>query len=80
MISYTVEVSIPLASLGLSNPAGKSIGFDASVGIANASGDRRERAAHWAGLSEAVVVDRPGSARLLPDTWGALVFMPPTQK
>lgn len=60
----------------LPNPAGKSIGFDASVGIANASGDRRERAAHWGGLSEAVVVDRPGSMRLLPATWGTLHFAP----
>ncbi len=77
--SYTVEVAVPLASLGLSNPAGKTVGFDASVGIANAAGDRRERAAHWGGLSEAVVVDRPGSARLLPDTWGTLFFAPATK-
>ena len=76
LVSYTVEVAVPLASLGLSHPAGKSVGFDASVGIANAAGDRRERAAHWGGLSEAVVVDRPGSARLLPDTWGVLKFAP----
>ena len=75
-VSYTVEVAVPLASLGIGNAAGKTIGFDASVGIANESGDRRERAAHWAGLSEGVVVDRPGSARLLPDTWGTLTFAP----
>ena len=71
---YTVEVSIPLASLGLTNPVGKTIGFDASVGVANDAGDRRERAAHWAGLSEAFVVDRPGSTRLIPETWGTLTF------
>lgn len=74
--SYDVEVAVPLASLGLQNPTGKTVGFDASVAIANAEGNRRERAAHWAGLSEAVVVDRPGSARLLPDTWGTLQFLP----
>lgn len=77
LVSYTVEAAIPLTSLGLSNPSGKSFGFDASVGIANAAGDRRERAAHWGGLSEAVVVDRPGSTRLLPSTWGTLFFSPP---
>ena len=76
LTSYTVEVAVPLASLGLQNPSGKSIGFDVSVGVANAAGDRRERAAHWGGLSEAVVVDRPGSTRLLPDTWGTLTFGP----
>lgn len=73
---YSVEIAIPLASLGLSDPAGKTIGFDASVGVANEAGDRRERAAHWAGLSEAFVVDRPGSTRLLPETWGTLTFVP----
>ena len=76
LTSYDVEVAVPLASLGLQNPTGKTVGFDASVAIANAEGNRRERAAHWAGLSEAVVVDRPGSARLLPDTWGKLQFLP----
>ena len=76
VVYYEVEVSVPLASLGLSNPAGKRVGFDGSVGIANAGGDRRDAAAHWAGQSEAAVVDRPGSARLLPATWGTLVFQP----
>jgi len=31
-------------------------------------------AAERAGQSEAAVVDRPGSAALLPSTWGTLVF------
>ena len=75
-IQYTVEVAIPLASLGLHDVAGKTIGFDASVGVANPSGDQRDRAAHWAGLSEGRVVDRPGSAELLPHTWGTLTFSP----
>jgi len=75
---YVVQAAVPLSSLGLSNPTGKSVGFDASVGVANAAGDRRERAGHWAGLSEAVVVDRPGSTRLLPDTWGTMNFAPPS--
>ena len=46
------------------------------IGVANEAGDRRDRAAHWGGLSEAVVVDRPGSAVLLPGTWGTLTFGP----
>ena len=75
-IRYDVEVAIPLAALGLGNPAGKKIGFDLSIGVANAAGDRRERAGHWGGLSEAAVVDRPGSAQLLPHTWGTLIFAP----
>jgi len=73
-ISYTVEVAVPLLSLGLKDVAGKTLGFDVSVGTANAAGDTRERAAHWAGLSEGRVVDRPGSAELLPHTWGSITF------
>jgi len=73
-ISYTVEVAVPLASLGLKDVAGKTLGFDVSVGTANAAGDTRDRAAHWAGLSEGRVVDRPGSAELLPHTWGSITF------
>lgn len=76
LIHYSVEVAVPLTSLGLGNVTGKSIGFDASVGVANTEGNRRERAAHWGGMSEAVVVDRPGSSRLQPDTWGTLTFVP----
>ena len=75
-IRYTVEVAVPLAGLGLHDVAGKTVGFDVSVGIANAAGDQRDRAAHWAGLSEGRVVDRPGSAELLPHTWGTLIFAP----
>jgi hypothetical protein len=72
----SLEVHVPLVSLGIDgDPAGRSIGFDASVAVANDGGDRRERAMHWAGLSEGVVVDRPGSATLLPRTWGTLRFM-----
>ena len=55
--------------------ANRSIGVDSSVAVAHEGGDRRERAMHWAGLSEGVVVDRPGSAVLLPRTWGTLTFM-----
>jgi hypothetical protein len=72
----TLEVHVPLAALGITgDPAGRSIGFDASVAVANEGGDRRERAMHWAGLSEGVVVDRPGSALLLPRTWGTMTFI-----
>ena len=78
-IQYTVKIVVPLASLGLSDVAGKTIGFDASIGVANTAGDQRERAAHWAGLSEGHVVDRPGSTVLLPHTWGTLTFVSPAK-
>ncbi|MBA3938761.1 MAG: hypothetical protein H0X38_15005, partial [Planctomycetes bacterium] len=74
-VDYQVEVAIPLAAVGLADVKGRRIGFDASIGVANAAGDRRERAGHWGGLSEAAVVDRPGSSRLLPENWGTLVFL-----
>jgi hypothetical protein len=73
-VPYTVEVAVPLESLGLDDPLGRSIGFDVSIGVADDSGTERTRAAHWAGLTEGRVVDRPGSTRLLPHTWGTLRF------
>ena len=73
----TLEVYVPLAALEIAeDPAGRSMGFDVSVAVANQGGNRRERAMHWSGLSEGVVVDRPGSAALLPHTWGTLTFAP----
>lgn len=76
LTSYTVELAVPLASVGLDSPAEWAVGFDASVAVSNPAGDRRERPASGAGLCEAVVVDRPGSARMLPSTWGTLTFEP----
>lgn len=71
---YTLETVVPLKSLELDPPRNPTVGFDASVGFPDAGGRVRTRAAHWARQSEAAVVDRPGSAALLPSTWGTLVF------
>ena len=71
---YTLETAVPLKSLELDPARNSTVGFDASVGFPDAGGRVRARAAHWAGQSEAAVVDRPGSAALLPSTWGTLVF------
>ena len=71
---YTLEAAVPLKSLELDPHRNPLVGFDASVGFPDAGGRVRSRAAHWAGQSEAAVVDRPGSAALLPSTWGTLVF------
>jgi len=71
---YTLEAQVPFASIGI-NPARQSVvGFDASVGFSDPAGRVRTRAVHWAGESEAMVVDRPGSAELKPSTWGTLQF------
>nr|MBA3686511.1 hypothetical protein [Planctomycetota bacterium] len=75
-VRYVVELAIPWSSLGIEAKPGATFGFDCSIAVANASGDRRERAAHWGGLSEAQVVDRPGSARLLPENWGTVTLAP----
>jgi hypothetical protein len=71
---YTLEASVPLASLGINLVKTPVVGFDASVAFTDASGQVRARAVHWAGESEAAVVDRPGSAELKPATWGTLEF------
>lgn len=71
---YTLEVKVPFASLGIDPIRHPVVGFDASVAFSDASGTVRTRATHWAGESEAEVVDRPGSAELKPRTWGTLEF------
>ena len=48
--------------------ANRSIGVDASVAVAHEGGDRRERAMHWAGLSEGVVIERPRFRAVRPTT------------
>ena len=71
---YTLEAQVPFLSIG-TNPARNAVvGFDASVGFSDPAGRVRTRAIHWAGESEATVVDRPGSAELKPATWGTLQF------
>ena len=72
--NYTLETAVPLKSLELDPPHDPTVGLNASGGFPDAGGRVRSRAAHWAGQSEAAVVDRPGSAALLPSTWGTLVF------
>jgi len=71
---YTLEARIPVSSLGIVPARQGVVGFDASVAFADAAGQSRSRAVHWAGESEAAVVDRPGSAELKPSTWGTLQF------
>ena len=71
---YTLEASIPFKALGFDPVRNYTVGFDASVAFANAAGNLRIDAAHWAGQHEATVVDRPGSSALLPATWGTLYF------
>ncbi|MGB8353319.1 MAG: sugar-binding protein [Chthoniobacteraceae bacterium] len=71
---YTLEAKVPFASLGINPTKQPIVGFDASVAFSDAGGESRTRAIHWAGESEAAVVDRPGSAELKPATWGTLQF------
>ena len=73
---YTLEVEVPLAALGISPGRQPIVGFDASVAFSDSAGTSRDRAVHWAGDSEAAVVDRPGSAELKPETWGTMQFDP----
>ncbi len=70
---YTVEVKVPFRPLKIYHPA-QPVGFDVAVGFANKAGTVRQAAACWDGQTESMVVDRPSSAALLPQTWGTLVF------
>jgi FlgD Ig-like domain len=69
---YTLEAQVPFAALGI-NPSRQAV-VGSSVAFADKAGQVRNRASHWAGESEAMVVDRPGSAELKPASWGTLQF------
>jgi hypothetical protein len=71
---YTLEAAVRFNSLGIDIYQNATMGFDVSVAFSNPEGTVRQRASHWAGESESTVVDRPGSAALLPATWGKLVL------
>lgn len=53
-------IAVRLASLGINDVTGKTIGFDPSIR------DTRKRDIHRAGFRAGRVIDRPGSAELLP--------------
>jgi len=71
---YTLEAQVPLKSIALDPRRNSVIGFDTSIGIADAAGRVRTQTVHWAGQTETAVVDRPGSAALRPPTWGTVTF------
>lgn len=67
---YEVDASIPLASLGLALPPGRSLAADFGVTYGDAAGTDTNLRSHWSNPSTALVDDIPGEIMLSPQGWG----------
>lgn len=71
---YTVEVSVPLADLGLKAPFGKTHQADFGVIYGDAEGTTNIFRNYWANQSTGLVNDVPGEIMLTPNLWGQLLL------
>ncbi len=66
------EFSVPLAVLGLQDPAGKT--FRGDVGMVLSDGLRARARVYWHNKSDSMCADVPSEARLDPGQWGQFKF------
>jgi hypothetical protein len=66
------EFSVPLAVLGLKNPAGKT--FRGDVGLVLSDGVRARARIYWHNKWDSMAADVPSEARLNPGQWGLFKF------
>jgi DNA-binding beta-propeller fold protein YncE len=71
---YTVEVSVPLADLGLSGAAGKTLRGDFGVIYGDPGGTVNMLRSYWSNTSTGLVNDVPGEVMLSPNLWGTVRF------
>jgi len=71
---YTVTAAIPLAELGLTNPAGQTLRADLGVLYGDPEGVQTGLRSYWSNKSTGIVNDVPGEIMLHPSFWGALSF------
>ncbi len=71
---YCLEAALPLAALGLANPAGQTLQGDFGVVYGDPSGNLNMLRSYWANQATGLVNDVPGETMLAPHLWGRLVF------
>ncbi|MCW1915099.1 hypothetical protein OJ996_16045 [Luteolibacter sp. GHJ8] len=72
--SYRVDVAIPLAELGLSDPANLSLRGDFGVIYGDAAGTLNIFRNYWSNRATGLVNDVPGEIMLSPNLWGNIHF------
>ena len=71
---YRVRATVPLAELGLTDPAGKSLRGDFGVIYGDRDGTINLSRRYWSNQATGLVNDVPGETMLAPKFWGTLNF------
>lgn len=71
---YTVEASIPLATLGIARPAGRRLRLDVGTLFGDGEGTVTGLRSYWANRNTMLVNDVPGEIMLTPNMWGMARF------
>lgn len=71
---YTLEVTLPLKSIGLDPKPGTRIKFDWGVLETDAQGSAVLSRSYWSNKATSTLADAPSEARLEPDLWGWAIF------
>ena len=72
--SYTVEVAVPLAELGLAPTTGKALRGDFGVIYGDAEGTTNIFRNYWSNQATGLVNDVPGEIMLTPVLWGGITL------
>jgi hypothetical protein len=72
---YRLEAAIPLADLGLRQPAGQTLKADFGVIYGDADGAITMLRSYWANGHTNLVNDVPGEIMLTPHLWGTVTFV-----
>ncbi|MHC5053170.1 MAG: GDSL-type esterase/lipase family protein [Planctomycetota bacterium] len=73
-IWYRVKVIVPLAELGLREPAGKAFRADFGVLYGDPAGTQTGLRSYWSNQATMLVSDVPGEIMLFPARWGVARF------
>jgi len=71
---YVVEVSVPLADLGLRDLPGKALRGDFGVIYGDPGGTMNMLRSYWSNTATGLVNDVPGEIMLSPNLWGTIRF------
>ena len=72
---YRLRVAVPLAALGLKDPAGKNLRADFGVIFGDPAGQINMLRSYWSNPATGLVNDVPGEIMLTPNLWGAVRFV-----
>jgi len=71
---YTLDVTLPLAAIGLDPGPGRRIKLDWGILETDAEGAAVLRRSYWSNQTTSTLADAPTEARLEPDLWGWAIF------